>query len=176
MRLFPCLLVLLAAATVARAQEQEQKLMDRIMKPNTSLQATEQSRAFYQGKSGAQDKTASTKTFYSPSHVQLKDYNAKSFYDGHGYWNGTYKYETKQANTSPKFLGIFPLLKHYETKSMDTKVANEASRNYVTREYDTRTYDTRTFETRDYRGRETEASTKGGLSIDQVRELLNKNK
>jgi hypothetical protein len=172
-----CLVLLLAAATVAHAQEQERKLMDRvtrmdnILRPDLSKQATEQTRSFSQGKSAENGKTARTKSFYSPSHVQLKEYNAKSFYDGRGYWNGAFKFETKAAETKPKFLGIFPMLKRYDTKAVEVKDAREGGKNYAVRDYEVRDY-----ETREYRGRETAAKTGKSLSIDEVRELLNKNK
>jgi hypothetical protein len=167
------LILLLTAASAARAQEQERKLIDRIMRPDTALQATEQTRSFYQGKSSVQDKTASTKSFYSPNHVSLKEYNTRSFYDGHGYWDGSFKYETKEANTKPRFLGIFPLLKRYDTKAVEVKDARESGRSYATRDY----------ETREFRGRGTaqgsidaEYQKNKGMSVDQVRDLLNKNK
>jgi hypothetical protein len=170
-----CLILLLAAAPAASAQQQERKLEERIMKPDMTLQANEQSRAFYQGKSSVQDKTAGTKTFYSPNRVQMKEYNTRSFYDSHGYWNGSMKYETREANTKPRFLGIFPLVKRYDTKSVETKDAREGGK----------TYASRSFETREFRvhgtaqgaiDEESGKTTKKAMSIDQVRDLLNKNK
>lgn len=166
-------ILLLTAALSAHAQEQERKLIDRIMRPDTALQANEQTRGFYQGKSSVQDKTARTGTFYSPNRVQQKEFNTRAYHDGKGYWDGSMKYETKEADTKPKFLGIFPLVKRHETKTAETNAARESDRAYAARDYNTR----------EFRVRGTaqgainaEQEKNKGMSMDQVRELLNKNK
>ena len=80
----------------------------------------------------------------------------------------------RRRTLRPKFLGIFPLLKHYDTKAAETKDASEKGKTFI---------DHHVVETREFRGRGTaqgalnaEHGKNTAMTIDQVRELLNKNK
>jgi hypothetical protein len=69
-------LVLALSVCVARAQEQEHKLLDRLLRPNSALQNTAQNKTFVAG--GASSGTAVlANSFYIPPNALSKSYSAE---------------------------------------------------------------------------------------------------
>jgi hypothetical protein len=90
-RISLALCVSLLLAISARAQEQEQKLLDRLLKPQTTLQNSSQNKKFV-ADGASIDKKATVKPFYVQEKSEPKgfpgtrnfrstDFNAKSFYN-----------------------------------------------------------------------------------------------
>ena len=161
--------VILLSIGIAHAQEQEKKMLDRLLRPNTTL-----------------DNSMQTKQFVAGGEVLTKKAPTKPFFVPRGWWDkkfgGVKEVRTKEFGT--------------EASRFASKQASTSSRNkltkidapYPTTAYVTRdTVDTgRPVETNDYAGvREFRVKGKSQkalsaqdrpLTIDEVRELLNKNK
>jgi hypothetical protein len=163
--------VLLAAFSCARAQEQGRTLVDRLLKPDMSLPNPVQNKKFMAAKGASIDKHAATSTFYLE-----KKSNSKSF-------SGARDFSTWQFNARSVHAG--------------DNAANFSARNQITNS-------NRSFSTQTVRGlrhaheagRTVDALIFTGnrpfldqgksqkalgrknppLTIEQVRELLNKNK
>ena len=157
-------LVVLVFATAAYAQEQERKLVDRLLTPNTKLANSDQNKKFTGGLE-APTRSAATKSFYvsekklSKSFVADRSAPTTSF--------RTHDYATKAATV--------PTLQ--PTRVFPTKNARDIS----TSAYSTKKYATRDFVgNRPFLGQGKSQKSLHAqdrpLTIDEVRELLNKNK
>jgi hypothetical protein len=165
--------LLLAAFSCVRGQDQERNLVDRLLKPDMSLQNTAQNKKFIAANGASINKHATAGTFY----VEKKS-NSKRFF-------GARDFSTWQFNARSFHAG--------------DNLANFSSRKQITNS--TRTYSTQTARgLRDAHaheaGRTVDALIFAGsrpfldqgksqrsldrqnppLTIEQVRELLNKNK
>jgi hypothetical protein len=156
--------VALVAAT-AHAQEQERKLVDRLLSPNTKLSNPDQNKNFTGGGTEAPTRSASTKSFYvseknlPKTFVADRPASTKTF--------STRNYTTKSAAVPTPA----PM------KGFETKKAGEVSPT----PYSTKKYATRDFAgNRPFLGQGKSQKTLHAqdrpLTIDEVRELLNKNK
>jgi len=163
--------LLLAAFSCARGQDQERKLVDRLLKPDMSLQNTAQNKKFIAANAASVDKHATTSAFYVEKKSNSKrffgtrdfsawQFNARSF---HGSDNAANFSSRKQITNS----------KHsYSTQTARSlRDAQEAGR----------TVDARVFAgNRPFldQGKSQRSLDRQNppLTIEQVRELLNKNK
>ena len=139
----------LALSTAGYAQEQERKLVDRLLSPDTKLSNSDQNKKF-NGGTEAPTRSASTKTFY----VSEKKLSSRS-------------YTTKLAP-----LPAVPPMKGFEAKK---------ARGVSTNAYSAKKYATRDFAgNRPFLGQGKSQKALHAqdrpLTIDEVRELLNKNK
>jgi hypothetical protein len=163
--------LLLAALSCVRGQDQEHQLLDRLLKPDMSLQNTAQNKKFIATNGASIDKHASASSFY----VQEKS-NWKSF-------SGTRSFSAWQFNAR-SFHGS----DHAANFSSRKQITN-SKRNYLTQSarslreaHETgRTVDARIFAgNRPFldQGKSQKALSRQNppLTIEQVRELLNKNK
>ena len=66
--------IVLATVATSNAQQQERKLIDRILKPDTSLQNTAQGKEFIARGGAISTKKAATKSFYVASRSPEKQY------------------------------------------------------------------------------------------------------
>lgn len=140
------------------------------MQPDQTLGNPAQNKSFQGGKSFSSGSgSARTKSFlFGKSKAQQKSFQTKEFRGKTTFWSGEYKTNTAQG-TAPFREGN----KKSETKTAEVKEAQAADRGYVTRDYETRAAQ--------FRGTaqgalDAEYKNREPLSIDQVRELLNKNK
>ena len=189
MRLLLPILFLVCAVVQAFAQQQERKLYDRIMKPDETLEfdlrksSTIGSRSYAAG-------SVRVKDFYFTQKTEPKSFRTREFHGTKSAWMGDFKFSTKEANSSGKY-EIPNVGKAAETRTMRVKEARESGRTMATRELPEAN--------REYRGslirpRSQDRLTKQGpaaqadrtigwqggnlqpLTIDDVRDLLNKNK
>ena len=173
MRPLPFIL-LLASCAVLHAQDQERKLVDRILQPDMTLGNPMQNKAFSGGGgTGGVDasKNAYVKDFNFVQKFSPKAYDAKQ-YDAKNYWQGDFQFTTKPASVKADSANE----KSYETKTLPVKDAREAGKGYETA---TRTYATREAQERGKSQNHLDEQYKAGksqLNIDQVRDLLNKPK
>jgi hypothetical protein len=163
--------VLLAALSCVRGQDQEHRLVDRLLKPDMSLQNPAQNKKFMAAKGASIDKHAVTSTFYLEKKSNSKrfsgardfsawQFNARSFHAGDNAANFSLQKQITDSNRS------------FSTQTArNLRHAQEAGR----------TVDALIFTgNRPFldQGKSQKALGRQNppLTIEQVRELLNKNK
>ena len=162
-------LVFLAALSCVRGQDQERKLIDRLLKPDMTLQNDAQHKKFVAGGNSV-NKRATVGTFYGQ-----KKSSQKSF-------AGTAQFSTRQANSQPFHSGRDT----YEGPQQSTANSRFANSNQTARGVRDAPQSGKKVATRQSVGNRPfldEGKSQKSLShqnepltIDQVRELLNKNK
>lgn len=152
-----------------RAQDQEKKLVDRLLKPDMDLHNSAQNKKFV-ADGASIDKRANVGSFY----VQQKT-NQKNF-------SATKEFSTRQFNSQP-FHGkrsIFDVFSHHNANSRSAYAdqnargvhdAPQSGKKVATGQY----ADNRPF-LDEGKGQKSLTRQNEPLTIDQVRELLNKNK
>jgi len=162
----PSLLVLafLALATVSYAQEQERKLVDRLLSPNTKPANSDQNKKFTGGLE-APTRSAATKSFYISEKKLSKTFVADRSAQ-------TTSFRTRKYSTQAAVVQTLP-----PTRSYQTKQAGDISPSaYSTKKYATRDFaGNRPFLGQGKSQKALHAQDRA-LTIDEVRELLNKNK
>ena len=171
MRPLVLILLLLASGGVLRAQEQERKLIDRILQPDYSLGNPMQDKTFNSGGAGGLDttKNATVKDFYFVQKFSSKTYQTKD-YAAKGYWQGDFQFATKAAAVKSDNAAN----KIFETKAAAVKDAHEAGKDYTNaaRGYSTREADEKGKTSQNHL--DSEYLPQGQMNMDQVRDLLNK--
>jgi hypothetical protein len=151
-------------AATAWAQEQERKLVDRLLQPNMTLENSAQNKQF-SGAGAVTAKSASTRSFYV-SNTKL----TKTFADTHEFM--TQSYPSRQFVTQPATLPPSQQPRTFATAdARGVKSARESSTGYKTRQF----AGSRPFLEQGKSQKSLHAQNRP-LSIDDVRELLNKNK
>ena len=157
-------LAFLVFATAAYAQEQERKLVDRLLTPNTRLANPDQNKKFTGGLE-APTRSAATKSFYvsekklSKSFVTDRSATTTSF--------RTHDYASKAA-TVPT---LQPMRGYQTKKATDISTSAYSTKKYATRDF----AGNRPFLGQGKSQKSLHAQDRP-LTIDEVRELLNKNK
>jgi len=162
-------MALLAGVSAASAQEQERKLVDRILKPNMALANPAQNKKFVAAGSFV-NKSAPTKRFYAPEKARSKTFSstrafaprefaARHFRAGHTAAEISARSELTKRDT------IYP------TPAHPTRVAPGSSATVAAADF----ADNRPFLVEGKSQKALRAHDKP-LTVEQVRELLNKNK
>ena len=162
---------LVAVLSCARAQDQERNLVDRLLRPDMSLQNTAQSKRFIAANGASIDKRATTTAFYVEKKSNLKSFsgardfsawqfNARSFHGG----DNTANFSSRKQITNSK-------------RSFSTQAARSLRHAQETG----RTAGAGIFaDNRPFlgQGKSQKSLSRHNppLTIEQVRELLNKNK
>ena len=168
MRALLILALLISGSAVARAQEQERKLLDRLLKPDMELQNPSQGKE-YAPRSAAQPKQARTKTFSIWPWRREKQFGDVRKYEPKQFATEQSRFSNTQANLStrgqisqvayptPGYSGVRPLPGGEQTVA--TRAFADNSRPFLVR------------------GKSQRALSQQDtpMTIDQVRELLNKN-
>ena len=159
--------------STALAQEQERKLMDRLLKPDASLANPAQNKKFSGEHAASFDKPVQTKSFYSPRKRAEKtfaetdraftpqQFAARHFRAGD---SAAYIASRSQPVKDDKLIAL-------PTVAASTRVAPESNEVAPTREYASN----RPFLDKGKSAKSLQAQNKP-LTIEQVRELLNKSK
>jgi hypothetical protein len=163
-------LLLLAAFSFARAQDQESKLVERLLRPDMTLQSTAQNKKFI-ADGASINKRATVGTFY----VQKKS-NSKSF-------SGPRDFSTRQVN-SQSFRGTrtaFGISSQQPIGSSQPAYSTRTARGVRDAHQADKAAASRAFAgNRPFldQGKSQKALSRKNppLTIEQVRELLNKNK
>jgi hypothetical protein len=154
----------LAFATAGYAQEQERKLVDRLLSPDTKLSNPDQNKKF-NGGTEAPTRSASTKTFYVSEKKLTKSFVADRQAPTSTF--STRSYTTKSATVPPS----------RPMKGFEAKKAPEDSTNaYPAKKYATRDFGGNRPFLGQGKSQKALHSQDRPLTIDEVRELLNKNK
>ena len=161
------LIFIAALAASAEAQEQETKLIDRLLRPNMKLRSEEQDKKF-SGRSLSESKHARVRDFYFRDHAL-----AKNFTD-------TREVATPTANTSSFHAARSTAVIESRNKLADSKFPTNPS-HLNSLAYNTKQESKqREFHTAKFEGRGKSQKALSAQShpttIDEVRDLLNKNK
>jgi hypothetical protein len=170
-KFLPAYLLILATFSFARAQDQESKLVDRLLRPDMSLQNTAQKKTFIASDGTSISKQATVGTFY----VQKKS-TSKSFSGTHDF--SARQYSAQSFNGTRSAFGISSrqpignLQPTYSSRvARDLRDAQQADKKVASSNF----AGNRPFLDQ---GKSQKALSRKNppLTIEQVRELLNKNK
>lgn len=185
----PIFAALLLLATFAVAQQQERTLLERIENPDQTLEFDVTKASSFSGRSARSRAAAQSKGFQFDQKVQPKSFDTRAFNSSKTAWQGDFKFATKEANTKGRYQ-IRDGDKKAETKEAAVKTARESEKTMATRELHDgkRPFLNRGRSQDEINAAGTEAPTLDGkfknkwqgdlkqLTIDDIRELLNKNK
>jgi len=155
----------------ARAQDQESKLVDRLLKPDMSLQNTAQKKKFV-ADGVSVDRRATVGTFYIQRKSNSKDFSGTRDFSAWQFNSQSYRGANNAANTSPQ----------KQITNSNRSIATATSRGIRDApEEGRKARDSRNFaRERPFLGRGKSQKSldrqNPPMSIEQVRELLNKNK
>ncbi|PYL09615.1 MAG: hypothetical protein DME33_03510 [Verrucomicrobia bacterium] len=164
-------LLLLAALSCVRGQDQERKLMDRLLSPDMTLQNTAQNKKFIGDRTSSMNKQATAGTFY----VQQKS-NSKSFsaigqffvrhFSSQAFHSGRSAFNTSSQRATGNSQAAYANLTARGVRDAAQSGKKVASRAYA---------ENRPF-LDEGKSQKSLNQQNAPLTIDQVRELLNKNK
>ena len=161
-------LILAVSVSVARAQEQEHKLLDRLLRPSTALQNPAQTKKFVAG--GASSGTAVLATsFYIPPNALSKSYSAEREFSTREFMARHFR---DGDVTAPARSRVTLIDRGYPVNAAN--IARDASENGRTTNF-SEFQGTRSFLDRG-KSQKSLSTQSPPMTIDQVRELLNKNK
>jgi hypothetical protein len=165
---------LFIGVTTSLAQDQERKLIDRLLKPDTALVNPAQNKKFSNPRSASFDKPVSLRPFYSPKQIAPKTFPNERVFTPRQFAARHFRAGDSIANISSRS----------QLKNTDTIIATPAAvaGTRVAPESTTN----RTTPVRDYAGirpfldqgksQKSLSAQNKQLTIEQVRELLNKSK
>jgi len=163
--------MLTAALCCVRAQDQEKKLVDRLLKPDMTLQNDAQNKKFVGDGSVSVNKRANVGTFFfhqksnSKSFSGTRDFSTTQFYSQAYHSKRTaYEVSSQQSVASSKAA-------YANQTASGVRNAPQAGKKVASREY----AGTRPFLVQGTRQKSLNKQNEP-LTIEQVRELLNKNK
>jgi len=160
--------VLLSIAS-ANAQQQDKKLLDRLLKPDASLQLNVQDKQFVAG-GAVLTKKARTKPFFVSQRSWEKQYGGTKEFQAKEFAAAQSRFASRQADTSSRNK-LTKIDSPYSTTAYVTRDAIDAAKKVDTADYP----GARPFLLRGKSQKSLSAQDRQ-LTIDEVRELLNKNK
>lgn len=170
-RLLLILALLGSGLGLAQAQEQERKLLDRVLKPDMSLQSDLQKKQFVPG-GAVETKQARTKWFFLRKRSPEKEFAGVRNYDAKTFATQQSRFAASRADVSTRSQ-LQKMSEPYPAPGYGgVKAAGDGTRRVSTSEF---ANSTRPFLVR---GKSQKALSQQDkqLTIDEVRELLNKNK
>ena len=164
-------MLLLIGLSTLYAQDQERKLMDRLLKPDMTLQNDAQNKKFVADGSSSMSKSATVRTFYVQQKPRSKNFSGtQSFYtaqfNSRGYNSGRSMYEVSSQQTMMNSRSAYANQTARGVRDAPQSGKKVASRAYA---------GTRPF-LGEGKSQKSLNQQNAPLTIDQVRELLNKNK
>ncbi len=155
--------------TAGRAQEQENKLVDRLLKPDMTLANPAQNKHFNGTGSTPVEKKFEAKSFYSGNEKTTRSFTGEKEYSSKSFTADKFTRAEKAANASgaPTYAG----LKFATGSSSLVRTAADQSKTAPTRDY----AGNRPFQGEGTRQKILSQQDKP-LTIDEIRELLNKSK
>ncbi|MEP6586823.1 MAG: hypothetical protein ABJB70_08870 [Candidatus Udaeobacter sp.] len=163
--------VLTAALCCVHAQDQEKKLVDRLLKPDMTLQNDAQNKKFVGEGSASIKKRANVGTFYvhqksrSKNFSGIGDFSTTQFYS-HTYRGGRTAYEVSSQQTLANSKAIYA-----NQTARGVRDASQSGKKVASRAYAGNRPFLDEGKSQKSLNRQNES-----LTIEQVRELLNKNK
>lgn len=169
----PIIAFFLASASAAFAQETDER-MARILKPDLNSTSYIADKTFYNG-NGKQgrlfSKSAAAKSFAGTKHFASTTFEAKKYNNFGNYWTGEYVDTTKKAGTKGKY-AVEKTSTEVAVKDMPVKESRDARKSQAVRDFP---YNhSIIFPGKSQKVLDQQAQNKESLTVDQVRELLNK--
>jgi hypothetical protein len=164
-------LLFLAALSCVRAQEQEKKLMDRLLKPDMTLHNNAQNKKFIADGTASINKRATVGTFYIHKKPNQKSYSATGQFSPQEYNSRTFNSGRSAFNTSSQHAMGNSRVAYATQTASGTREAQGSDKKGPARGY----AQTRPF-LDEGKSQKSLNSQNAPLTIEQVRELLNKNK
>ncbi|HEX8679905.1 MAG TPA: hypothetical protein VF683_08090 [Chthoniobacterales bacterium] len=161
--------ILLLSIVAAHAQEQEQKLLDRLLRPEASVQNPNETKQFVSG-GDVLNKRVPTKPFFVPRSWWNKKFSGVKEVRTKAFSTHESILADKQANTTPRNK-LTKIDAVYPTTAYVTRDSADNGRTAPTRDYP----GVRPFLGRGKNQKALSAKDRP-LTIDEVRELLNKSK
>lgn len=163
--------LLVAGPSLAHAQVQEKKLIDRLLEPDMSLQNNAQNKQFAASGSTASNRQAPTKSYYVAERPREKQFQGTRNFFTKIFATRRSRYNDTHANMQTRGKIATPQIPASVSAYAAAKPALATNRTYAVSEFP----GTRPFLVR---GKSQKALSQQDrpLSIDEVRELLNKNK
>ena len=162
--------MILLFSSWASAQETEQRI-HRILNPDRNQASNLQSKSFSGGNAFQKSSSASSQTFNFTERYTPKGFVSKSYSNTTPYSTG--KFSSHAANTKGQY-EIPVITKKVDTKAVDTRAAPGSGKGYAA---------ATGYDTREFRGRgksqdifDQQKKDAKPMTIDEVRELLDKNK
>ena len=155
---------------VTRAQDQERKLIDRLLRPDTQLQNDAQNKKFVADRRPI-NKQAAVGTFYVQKKTNSKKFAGARDFSSWEFNARSFSGRKQQANFSSRNKIMNLHTRYAARRTMDLRVAHDADR----------TMDSRAFANQrpfldKGKSQKTLSQQNRPLTIEEVRELLNKNK
>ena len=172
MRIVLVLGIWLTATTVAVAQKQEPGLIERLLKPNTALASSAQNKKFTNMRTTTLEKPAATRSFYAPSRTVAKDFQEDRTFTPRQFAARHFRAGDSAANIATRSqLTKSDTLVATSAATAGTRVAPESVETAPVREY----AGNRPFLDKG-KSQKALSAQNHPLTIEQVRELLNKSK
>lgn len=170
MRQFATLCFFLAALATLRAQDQEAKLVDRLLRPNTELKNSAQNKKFIADRRSI-NKQATVGTFYLQKKSYAKQFGGSRDFSSWEFNARSFRGSKGQANTTSRSQILNSERKYSTRMTNDLRVARDVRKTTSGGKFAAQ----RPFLGK---GKSQKALSQHDtpLTIDQVRELLNKNK
>jgi hypothetical protein len=163
-------IALLAGVSAISAQEQEPKLIDRLLKPNMSLANSAQNKQF-RARDISVPKRAAAKRYYTPGPSRAKLLAVKPAFSARQFATGRFQAGDATASTSSRSQLTKTEMVYVASTAYGTRVAPENGSNLATEPFaGNQPFLGRGKSQKALSARDTP------LTIEQVRELLNKNK
>ncbi|MDQ3545269.1 MAG: hypothetical protein M3429_01930 [Verrucomicrobiota bacterium] len=169
MRVFLSLLCLTICAVSVRAQEQENKLVDRLLKPDMTLANSAQHKQFNGTGTTPVDKKFEAKSFYAGNEKTTKSFSGEKDFSAKGFQTGKFGRAEKGANAEGE--PTYARTKFATGESSLVRSAAGSDKVMPTRA----SAESRPFLAKGTR-QEILNQQNQPLTIDQIRELLNKSK
>ena len=151
------------------AQIQEKKLLDRLLKPDMSLQNSQQDKQFVAG-GATLEKKARTRTFYVPERAPQKQFRTTRTVASREFATTTSRHERSEATLKPRNRVPNVEVAYSTAAYSGARPARDAAKTVNGTTYP----GTRPFLVRG-KSQKSLSTQNPPLTIDQVRELLNKN-
>jgi hypothetical protein len=166
-----CIVLLVGLSTTLCAQDQERKLVERLLKPDMTLQNDAQNKKFVADGSSPIRKSAMVRTFYVHQKSHSKSFSGtQNFYtsefNSHTYHSGRSAYEVSSQQTITNSRSAYAHQSARGVRDAPQSGKTVASRSYA---------GNRPFLDQG-KSQKSLNRQNAPLTIDQVRELLNKNK
>ena len=163
--------LLTAALGCVRAQDQEKKLVDRLLKPDMALQNDAQNKKFIGDGSASMNKRANLGTFYVHQKPRSKDFSGTRDFSTTQFYSQTYRggrtaHEVSSQQTVANSKAIYGSKTAHGVRDAPQSAKSVASHAYA---------GNRPFLSEGTNQKSLNRHTEP-LTIEQVRELLNKNK
>ena len=165
------LLTLLISVCTAVAQKQERKLIDRLLRPNTALANSAQDKKFVTTSGASFDKRAPSRSFHSPEKALTKTFAGERAFTSQQFAARHFRMGDSPANLATRTELTKNDKLNRTPSAPDIRVAPESTASTPVREF----ADNRPFLGRGKSQKALQAQNRP-LTIEQVRELLNKSK